>query len=549
MMSSEKNEFEQLIRKGNLGFYSSCEITTAYLYSQNKQAFNLFSIFVFEERTIKDDKMHFLTDKLVEINDVYSLGISQRQITIDKAQIIFESLANKLQNKVGDVGFGSVNIGTLYLTNKQFIPEDGTMPIKLNRILKNNFQNGSYILEFFDAEKTLFRGFDDNEKKRISDVIFNVIPIDLQTISDRLGNIIFQFPSQAIFAASNAVILENDLQRTLISKFMDFDIKFDYRLSKDHVYHLAVKNEYDGTVTGCSSSVIKESQFRITDINTDYSSTIMIIDSSTQLIQKQVKASLMKQMNFNMSMGFTGKRIVKSDEITLHSNETFNVREKNSVINRINHLVSAREYDARLEELESQLEFIQYSTSNDSSDREKAIKDIRDLINKYCNNSLMVCLWDPYLTSNDIIDTLYYCKVANMSMRAITSAKERKLKKNKTHTLRNWIIAKFKTNKKSDLSSWINRQKQELDNADSTGIHLEFRSRMGNYGFPFHDRFLIFVRINEPPLAWSLGTSVNALGREHHILQKVDNPKYILDSFLGLWEQLEDESCLIWRKT
>jgi hypothetical protein len=78
-------------------------------------------------------------------------------------------------------------------------------------------------------------------------------------------------------------------------------------------------------------------------------------------------------------------------------------------------------------------------------------------------------------------------------------------------------------------------------------LSLEYRIRIGQAGFKFHDRFLIFPRIEEPPLAWSLGTSVNGVGKAHHILQRVDNGRLIMDAFAELWDQLTGSRHLIWK--
>ena len=51
---------------------------------------------------------------------------------------------------------------------------------------------------------------------------------------------------------------------------------------------------------------------------------------------------------------------------------------------------------------------------------------------------------------------------------------------------------------------------------------------------------------DEEPRVWSLGKSVNGLGKSHHILQLVSNPGYIVDDFEELWNALEDPSCQIW---
>jgi hypothetical protein len=95
----------------------------------------------------------------------------------------------------------------------------------------------------------------------------------------------------------------------------------------------------------------------------------------------------------------------------------------------------------------------------------------------------------------------------------------------------------------------MEQQRLALNSIESNwrGLRLEYRVKHGPAGFGFHDRFLIFPRAEEDALAWSLGTSVNGIGMEHHILQRVDNGQLILDAFLELWEQLDQPEHLIWK--
>jgi hypothetical protein len=99
------------------------------------------------------------------------------------------------------------------------------------------------------------------------------------------------------------------------------------------------------------------------------------------------------------------------------------------------------------------------------------------------------------------------------------------------------------------VKKFIDDQRAALSRAGGNlqGMDLEYRIRTGQTGLKFHDRFLIFPRPAETPLAWSLGTSVNGAGKAHHILQRVDNGRLILDAFAELWDQLAGSRHLIWK--
>ena len=63
----------------------------------------------------------------------------------------------------------------------------------------------------------------------------------------------------------------------------------------------------------------------------------------------------------------------------------------------------------------------------------------------------------------------------------------------------------------------------------------------------FHDRFLIFPATDRGALAWSLGTSVNRVGKQHHILQQVGDGQRISDAFLDLWNALDQPENRVWK--
>ena len=70
------------------------------------------------------------------------------------------------------------------------------------------------------------------------------------------------------------------------------------------------------------------------------------------------------------------------------------------------------------------------------------------------------------------------------------------------------------------------------------------KSKVGD----FHDRFIIFPRNQDNPArAWSLGTSVNSLGTNHHIIQEVEDGQIIADVFEEMWNQsIVNEENIIW---
>ena len=157
--------------------------------------------------------------------------------------------------------------------------------------------------------------------------------------------------------------------------------------------------------------------------------------------------------------------------------------------------------------------------------REKALAFIRELIKQYGKNGIY--LWDPYLNSGDLLETVFFNPYANTPIKALTGLKT--LGKSNAKTL----------------------YKNELEQAtiENGWLDLIFlnadKSKVGD----FHDRFIIFPKNQDNPArAWSLGTSVNSLGTSHHIIQEVEDGQIIADVFEEMWElSIVNEENIIWK--
>jgi hypothetical protein len=181
-----------------------------------------------------------------------------------------------------------------------------------------------------------------------------------------------------------------------------------------------------------------------------------------------------------------------------------------------------RMYAEEARQLTEQRRFVQYRPKPGQTDssHQKALEDLRLLIRQYGKEGAW--LWDPYLNAHDILETLFYCPYGRADLRGLTVPR----------------------------AGTPEEMREELDGTQSNwrGLRLEFRASRGSAGSDFHDRFLIFPGGDQGALAWSLGTSVNGVGKAHHILQRVDNGRLIMDAFLDLWDSLGGPEHLIWKK-
>lgn len=176
--------------------------------------------------------------------------------------------------------------------------------------------------------------------------------------------------------------------------------------------------------------------------------------------------------------------------------------------------------------------------------------DIRDLMDMHGEDAIY--LWDPYLSSSDILCTLIHCQHAGSELRALTSSKAIERNDQVESSRQEPSDNLDEESGEFDMTSrerWVNAQNSLLSGSieEPAHIRLEFRISFGPKGWPFHDRFLIFPKKNgNSSEVWSLGASVNHLGATHAIVQKVAHPQPVVDAFEDLWARIDSAEHLVW---
>lgn len=517
--SRVNRDFETLTKTGNIGFYESCEITEIFVHDkENKNNFNLFTLCVFEEIPYTDNNEEYITEKLIKIDTNYKFGIKRYSLSVEKIKEKFDDLMDKnewLSINSND----NLACSSLRFIPQQFIPANYR---RLNKILKNNFHSGSYVLEFFDEHKDNFDFFIGKEetKNDAFGKIKNHIPIDLSIVSDRVGNFIFQFPVTLVEVESSA-----------LQTWDGIDFKFFWNSKTknkpkcmlqiesilDDNYMNYMIEEYNGD---SNQKVI------IDNFQKGSNQVIKLLRKSPNLILTVSDNGYIEEipMSMSLSVGHQEQRTFKNNnenvEIHLKSVGTYHVisnkENSNSKEEFYEHIIHKKD-DIEREELEKKLDFKEYIANIGIEDLQKLVKE---------NDENGVYLWDPFLAPEDIINTLFYSEHSNVELKALANPNIEK----------------------------IQEYKDFFDNLESNNkdLNLEFRARSGN-GHHFHDRFLIFpgnIERLEKPKVYSLGTSVNSYRNgklSYYILQKVLYPQLIVDAFNNLWNQLDKEDCLVWK--
>lgn len=521
------NNLESMFSQGNLGFYNIAEVTEIVAL-KGDNAFNLLTVIVLEHRTITEtENKYFLNSERIQVKGIRDLSFGVIRYTRSLDDLVRDLITLANENKWLASG-DQLNIGELEEKSNFFVPADSVTSIPLNNILKNNFFNGSYVIEWYDHTKNGFEYLFDNPDllQKLSDELGKYVPIKLASLSDRVGNIICQIPVNIINVCLRHVKEQPEL--TLNVTWHPDATKRKLRAILDE--------KYDSTITEVQCRDVSDEEIKF-DLKRDKGPyDFRIVDENNQLLCAFDNLVYLKSMHFKSYVSNVEQRKFErtidnaKQEIKVDLSEPAGT----SIIGRESRRTKTdvRLYNAEKKDLSIRKEFVQYRSDDSSSvsRHENALDDIRYLINTHGEKA--VWLWDPFLSADDIIGTLFYCKHVLSDMRAITS------------------LSQYATLVPRDAYTDYKRTLESMDNADNCHrLKLEFRANRAGRGWPFHDRFLIFPFVKSGAIAWSLGTSVNSCGTSHHILQKVGDGQMIADAFEELWDALNHADNIIWKKS
>lgn len=498
--------FDLLSSKGKIGYYNGCKVIEIFIIDKDKSISNLYTLVYFQDTCFQENELEFLTPKLVKINKNYSLGIQKYYLNILESKKRFLSLQN---NKWIDVENKYRNQDTLNLIPKQFISL--TNKNRLNQILiKEDEIQSAYILEFFKSDKKFSFNNDSKEFNKICDTIEKILGFKFNIIPERLENFIFQFPVNLLYVNEFIGSKNNSLE---------LSITWNKKLKDKPNGIVAVTAKYDDIILGNSTKPLKEfnrEEFIYSNLSEEgIETTIYDLDNNLILYYDKRDYLYNFQLNAKVIQSKYRKFYVngKLTEINLYEKAEPLIKRKPFNFN--DDISRSMRFQKKIGLTES-LSFKKYN-----KEQSVAIKDLQKLISENDGNG--VYLWDPFLTAEDIFKTLYFSSTIDVPLKAITSGN----------------VGKFDNLKEQFENFWSNNK----------DLKLEVRMQHKGYGYRFHDRFLIFPSkdIYEEPLVYSLGTSINSFGKDHHILQLVSFPNLIIDAFDELWDELDNEECILWK--
>ncbi len=151
-------DFDLLMKLGVIGLFDHFEIVEIVRYQNgNATPVNVMTIAVAVENGTgqKTVKLNQARIRLSAAKD-YSFGVFKSTVSADALR---EALQNYFTTRSWSPNGVPISVGSLEPIAKQFVPPTGSTEVSLNRVLKNNFFTGSYVLELFDVRKQLLQGF------------------------------------------------------------------------------------------------------------------------------------------------------------------------------------------------------------------------------------------------------------------------------------------------------------------------------------------------------------------------------------------------------
>lgn len=521
-----------MIAPGLLGFYTHVEVTEIVAFvGRDTPPINVLTLLVAEGRIEQPSLTpQFLNASRITLPGLrgWSFGICRYVLPVSDAIAALERLEKQASWEASGSTLAS---GPMIAQPARFVPPDQRQNVPFNGVLKNNFWNGSHVIEWVDPVKVRLKPFFEDPRllQDLSDALRKQLPLRIASLSDRLGNVVLQLPVTVLMASFEGT--REGVFQVNVAWHPD---------AKPRPLRATVDVEFDGMLSGHFTGVVSEGVALLPVSTYPGTHRAHLWDSERELVLAATgQAGFFSSIDFNGHVLESEPRTfrVKADDGTMVEQRVAVQRSMQSHVSRLGERskddwTNKRMYQEETSRLVRERRFIQYrpGPAAKQAEHQKALSDIRHLIAQYGAEGAW--LWDPYLSAEDLVKTLFFCSHAGVDLRGLTAMEEPKEGEPPLAT-----------------DAYFERQRQTLTDAQGNGygLRLEYRAKSGMAGWAFHDRFLIFPRAEEASLAWSLGTSINSLGKAHHILQRVDDGQQVRDAFVDLWDRLSAPEHLIWK--
>lgn len=541
-------DFNTLINNDTLSRCNFVEIIQIILLDKKeKLCWNYFTHLLFSSTPTEQRAREYLTASPQSINSEYKIIITKE--TISKADAL-NVLQNAVEKQKWEWGDDVALLDDVFPIDPQFIPEtdptgnktsDSTLVPIEQALYGSNFMGGYYVCELFSAKTILSASISLDDRRKIQEIISKAkIEFDIESLSDRIGNIVCKIPMDIIkhkpvrlspergiagqFTLKNSctepvecllqIILEND--NTIIETRVEEMVFSGQNEIKEYCID---PNRYNNRIilSDKKSGIIYYAALRDYSFGSNYYSMITPP-------QYGIQSSLIRPI------------VVGGEDIEIKLTNIAGIGEV-SIEKEI------YEMEKRQHKWMTEYEYKHHFFRSFVAGQEKeAIQTVIDI----CNDRDLfwdleeVWLVDPYLSADDILRTVAYCGKHGICIKCLTHIasingnRETRTEATENESLFEATVSKYN----GILKKALNKKKD---------LKLEYRTVAGMTGIPFHDRYLILKYGLNKSRAWSLGISVNSLGKSHHIIQIVQSPMDVIETIDAIWNQSLGEDCLIYK--
>lgn len=545
MEYEELLELEDLLEYGKIGFYTNCEVTQIILHIKSSGKYwNYFTHIECNERYTQPMKTTWLTSAPKSISPDMQILIGKQIISVEDMLNIWN---NAEESQHWSYKTDDALLDKIFWSPPKFIPEtdptgnidsENTLVPLEEMLYGSNYSGNYYICELFSKKEYFNKILDEKTIKKIQKEIFKVgLRFDIEKLRDRIGNIICKLPIESLSHKTKALTPERGIKGSFMQKFKS---KRQYCL---HIFceddHVLVSNQVKFfTLT----DDLETFEYEIMPNN--YKNTIMVLDCISNVIYYMAVRDYTYESNYFGTVrmpqfGFQcmGKRklLVDKKEISV---DLYNIGGiGGTYINSDVFEIEKRRKMCRDNYSDKHNFFVAFQ----SGEQKKAYKTIIDIINATDLLWDLEEIWlvDPYLSPNDILHTIVFSEKYEIKLKCLTDIR---------------TINSNACTRESDGENRFEETKKnykiQLENAipEDSDLGLEYRTVYKNYGSSFHDRYLILKYGVNRCRAWSLGISVNSLGKSHHIVQIVNTPSEVFRIIQEIWNEVDNDECLIYKK-
>lgn len=542
-------DFHTLIDCGVLNSCNYAEVVQVILLrKKDNVCLNYFTHVLFSSGFSEEESSVFLTDRPISINSEYKVLITKEKIARDS---VLDILQNAAESQTWEWKEDKALLDDVFPMDLQFIPEtdptgsktsDSTLvPIEL-ALYGSNFSGGYYLCELFSAKTVLAKSLSTDDNRKIQDEINKAkIGFNLESLFDRIGNIVCKIPMDIIRHKQ----VKLSPERGIAGRFI---LENSCTEPLECVLQIILESDHTIIETRVEEMVFSEKgEIREYSIDPNrYSNRIILSDKKSGIIYYSAVRDYSFGSNYyamitppQFGIQSSLKRIIVIDgqdkEIELTNiagiGEVSIEKEIFEIEKRQHKWMTEYEYKHHF--------FRSFVVGQEN----EAIQTVIDI----CNDRDLfwdleeVWLVDPYLSADDILKTVVYCGKYGISIKCLTHiAAINGNRETRTETT---------TEGESLFETTVSRYNGILKNAlgKQKDLKLEYRTVAGMTGISFHDRYLILKCGLNKSRAWSLGISVNSLGKSHHIIQIVQSPMDVIDTIDTIWNQSLREECLIFK--